>query len=161
VDEAKSTQIGFAHRPFDRTTRSVSDGHNAAMANSAFGAIFSVADAVAGTRLRRVSRHLFFDYRRRPGQRLHVPSPRQVPIGRDRRHRRHIAFCRQPCLGHEHAGALFVVANVGVKMADHDRVKSAVPCRDVPGLPRSALCHGVGAACLIPLRLERRRPGQA
>src|SRR5215469_916420 len=40
VDEARSKQIGSAKCPFDLTTMKVSDGRNAAMANSAFGTVF-------------------------------------------------------------------------------------------------------------------------
>jgi hypothetical protein len=104
VDEAKSKQIGFARPPFDLTTLKLSDGRNAAMANSAFGTVFGV---VNGKPLPVCDHAGFapfgFGYRRCPGEqltidvfadflrkvwrdkitfrRLNLPNPRQVPIG--------------------------------------------------------------------------------
>ena len=104
VDEAKAKQIGFARCPFDLATMKVSDGRNAAMANSAFGTVFGV---VNGKPLPVCDYAGFapfgFGYRRCPGEqltiqvfadflrkvwrdkitfrRLNLPNPREVPIG--------------------------------------------------------------------------------
>jgi len=104
VDEVKAKQIGFAKSPFDLTSMKVSDGRNAAMANSAFGTVFGVVD---GTPLPVCDYAGFapfgFGYRRCPGEqltiqvfadflravwrdkitfhRLNLPNPREVPIG--------------------------------------------------------------------------------
>jgi outer membrane murein-binding lipoprotein Lpp len=104
VDEAKSKQIGFAKCPFDLTTMKVSDGRNAAMANSAFGTVFGVIDGEPLPVCDYAGFAPFgFGYRRCPGEQLtirvfedflrkvwrdkitfhslHLPNPRKVPIG--------------------------------------------------------------------------------
>jgi hypothetical protein len=104
VDEAKSKQIGFAKCPFDLTTMKVSDGRNAAMANSAFGTVFGVVDGKPLPVCDYAGFAPFgFGYRRCPGEQLtiqvfedflrkvwrdkitfrslNLPNPRQVPIG--------------------------------------------------------------------------------
>ena len=80
VDEAKSKQIGFAKCPFDLTTMKVSDGRNAALANSAFGTVFGVVDwqAAAGLRLRRV-RAIRLRVSPLPRRAAHHPGVRGLP----------------------------------------------------------------------------------
>ena len=104
VDEARSKQIGFAKCPFDLTTMKVSDGRNAAMANSAFGTVFGVVDGKPLPVCDYAGFAPFgFGYRRCPGEQLtiqvfedflrkvwrdkitfrslNLPKPHQVPIG--------------------------------------------------------------------------------
>jgi cytochrome P450 len=104
VDEARSKQIGFAKCPFDLTTMKVNDGRNAALANSAFGTVFGVADGKPLPVCDYAGFAPFgFGYRRCPGEQLtiqvfedflrkvwrdkitfrslNLPNPRQVPIG--------------------------------------------------------------------------------
>jgi hypothetical protein len=104
VDEAKSKQIGFAKCPFDLTTMRVSDGRNAAMANSAFGTVFGVVDDKPLPVCDYAGFAPFgFGYRRCPGEQLtiqvfedflrkvwrdkivfrslNLPNPGRVPIG--------------------------------------------------------------------------------
>ncbi len=104
VDEARSKQIGFARCPFELTKMKVSDGRNAAMANSAFGTVFGVVDDKPLPVCDYAGFAPFgFGYRRCPGEQLtiqvfedflrkvwrdkitfsslHLSNPRQVPIG--------------------------------------------------------------------------------
>ncbi len=104
VDEAKSRQIGFARCPFDLTTFNVSDGRQAAMANSAFGTVFGVVDgkplpvcdyagfAPFGFGYRRcpgeqLTINVFEDFLRKVSRdkiafrKLNLPNPGQIPIG--------------------------------------------------------------------------------
>jgi hypothetical protein len=118
VDEAKSKQIGFAKCPFDLTTMKVSDGRDAAMANSAFGTVFGVADGKPLPVCDYAGFAPFgFGYRRCPGEQLtiqvfedflrkvwrdkitfhglNLPNPRQVPIGPGAVIDDNITFARQ------------------------------------------------------------------
>ena len=92
VDEARSKQIGSAKCPFDLTTMKVSDGRNAAMANSAFGTVFGVVDGEPLPVCDFAGFAPFgFGYRRCPGEQLtiqvfgvlclNLPNPCQVLIG--------------------------------------------------------------------------------
>ena len=73
VDEARSKQIGFAKCPFDLTTMKVSDGRNAAMANSAFGTVFGVVDGKPLPVCDYAGFAQFgFGYRRCPGEQLTI-----------------------------------------------------------------------------------------
>lgn len=104
IDEAKCKQIGFAQCPFDITTFNVADGRKAGLTNSGFGTVFGVADgkpmpvcdyagfAPFGFGYRRcpgeqLTIHVFEDFLRKVWKdkiefvNLHLPNPRQVPIG--------------------------------------------------------------------------------
>jgi hypothetical protein len=117
VDEAKCKQIGFAKCPFDLTSMKVSDGRNAAMANSAFGTVFGIIDGKPLPVCDYAGFAPFgFGYRRCPGEQLtiqvfedflrkvwrekitfhslNLPNPRRVPIGPNAVIDDNIAFAR-------------------------------------------------------------------